>query len=403
MSGLPSVLLVHENYLYRGGEDQSVDSDASLLRERGHEVFRWSVENAEIANWPLSRKARLLWQTTWSRPSFDKASALLRQYEPDIVHFHNTLPLISPSAIHAAHDAGYPVVMTLHNYRLMCPVGTFFRSGNVCEECHTRSLFRGVFHGCYRDSRIQTAAVATMLAFHRGKGTWRDCVDGYVALTEFMRSKVIEGGLPPERVHVRPNPVASAGEPAEPADYVLFAGRLSQEKGILTFMEALPFLDEEIKVRVAGTGPLEDTIRASSASLGARVEVLGQLSHEETLGLIRRASVLVFPSVCYEGLPISVLEAMSGGTPVVASRLGAMAEMLQDGQEGYLFTPGRARELADRVNRIMKDDARRAGMRQAARRTFQERYSIELSYAKLMEIYQRAADMARTRRTAPLD
>jgi len=394
------ILVIHEYYRLRGGEDQSVEIEIELLQNKGHIVDCWLPENLSLNGLSPVGKASLAWQSVWSRDSYKKLLLLVQTHGPDVVHFHNTLPIISPSAIHAAHDAGLPVVMTLHNYRLMCPVATYLRDGRVCEDCRTHSLARSVLHGCYRGSRVQTATVAMMLAAHRYLGTWDRCVDAYIALTEFMRSKVIEGGLPREKVHVRGNVVSSvATADTGMGEGAVFVGRLSAEKGVATLLHAAPMLSGT-RLRIVGSGPMDALVSEAARNPGASIDWLGQLPQAQALEVVASSRVLIFPSICYETFGLSIVEAFACGVPVVASRLGAMAEIVTDGHDGYLVTPGDAPELADRVRLLMTDDALRERMGRAARATYEARYSTDRCYEKLMEIYTLAIESARARRTA---
>src|SRR5262245_34360829 len=286
------ILIVHERYATPGGEDEAVEADSRLLTEAGHHVVRWSLDNRAINTWSTPAKLSLACTTSWSRSSYRRMSELIREHRPAIVHFHNTLPLISPSAIHAAHNGGVATVMTLHNYRLMCPVGTFLREGRVCEDCRTKSLLRGVVHACYRGSRIQTGAVAAMLAMHRRLGTWTRCVDAYVAPTEFMRSKAVQGGIPAERVHVRSNCVRVRIEtPVSPQPYAIFIGRLSEEKGISTLLDASRLM-ADVTIKVLGSGHLEPSVRDAASSPESHLEYLGQAPHDRVISLLRSANLL---------------------------------------------------------------------------------------------------------------
>jgi len=394
------VLVVHEYYRLRGGEDQSVDLEIDLLQERGHIVDRWLPENRSLDQMSLVEKTSLAWRTIWSRDSYSKLMSLIRTQGPDVVHFHNTLPIISPSAIHAAHATGVPVVMTLHNYRLMCPVGTYLRDGRICEDCRTHSLPRSVLHACYRDSRVQTATVAVMLATHRRLGTWDRCVDAYIALTDFMKSKVVEAGLPVKRVHVRGNVVhRSETSAAGLGEGAVFLGRLSEEKGVETLLRAASLLPAT-RLRIVGSGPMDAAVMAAARSAGGSIEWLGHLPQEEALKILASSRVLIFPSICYETFGRSIVEAMACGVPVVSSRLGAMAEIITDGHDGFLFAPGDAVQLAERVRQLLTDDALRERMGRAARATYEARYSTDRCYEKLMDIYRLAIESARARRTA---
>ena len=394
------ILQVHESYVYRGGEDETADTELIQLERSGHEVHSWRVDNKVIEGWSPARKARLLWETTWSISSRHELRRLMEAHTPDIVHFHNTLPLISPAALRLAHGLGAAVVLSLHNYRLLCPAGTFLRNGHVCEDCVSHSLARGVVHGCYRGSRVQTLTVATMLAIHRRLGTWTRCVDAFIALTSFMKEKMVAGGLPAERIHVRHNPVLAESRPGAQARdaAVLFAGRLTLEKGVGTLLGALPALDGT-QVRVAGTGPMAADVAAAARAF-PQLEVLGQLSWAETMARMSRAAAFIAPSIWYEGLPRTILEALACGTPVVASRIGAHREMITDGHDGFLFDPGDARDLAAKIRRLTGSESLRNAMSAAARDTFESRYSETSSHDRLLEIYQRAMDSARARRAA---
>jgi len=384
------ILIVHESYVQRGGEDAAVEADADLLRRNGHDVRLWSISNAEIEKWPLHRKVRLAWQTTWSSASRRRIKSLITEHRVDLVHFHNTLPIVSPSAIRAAHGRGVPVVMTLHNYRLVCPAGTLMRNGTVCEDCIDHSLARGIIHACYRGSRVQTASIAAMLSVHRILGTWTRCVDAFIALTPFMKSRLVAAGIPPARIHVRHN--TGGAPPGGPStgrtvpNYAVFSGRLSPEKGVLQLIEALENL-RECRVLIAGGGPLEGRVREAAAG-HPHLEYLGELPPDRARAILGDARVLVFPSIWYEGFPMTILEAFAAGVPVVASRIGGLPEIVTDGHDGFLVTPSCPRELARQVARIMSDPALQARMGRAARRTYEDRFTPRRSYEKLMEIYR---------------
>jgi glycosyltransferase involved in cell wall biosynthesis len=197
------ILAVHNLYQIRGGEDECYEAEVKLLKDAGHQVDRYEETNDRIA--ALS-KTQMAIKTVWSQEAYQTVKRQLTGQAYDVVHVHNFFPLISPSIYYAAHEQGVPIVQTLHNYRLLCPNALFFRNGNVCEECIGKAIpYPGVVHGCYRESRTASAGVVAMLAFHRAKNTWIDTVDRYIALTEFARQKFIEGGLPAEKIVVKPN------------------------------------------------------------------------------------------------------------------------------------------------------------------------------------------------------
>ncbi len=386
------VLVVHNFYQQPGGEDRCLEAEVAMLRANGHEVVQYTADNDAIDG--MSRLAAAA-RTVWSRPAARDVRALIRAHRPAVAHFHNTFPLVSPAAYYACHAEGVPVVQTLHNFRLLCPNALFFRDGRVCEDCLGRAVpWPGVVHGCYRGSRAATAAVAAMLAAHRALGTWRDKVDVYVALTEASRQKFIAGGLPADKLAVKPNFLDSDPGPGTGAGgYAVFVGRLSAEKGVGTLLTAWHALAGEVPLKVVGDGPLADRVAAAAAG-NPGVEWLKSQPPDAVYRLIGGAAFLVLPSECYENFPRVAVEAMALGTPVIASRLGAMAEVVADGRTGLHFEPGDAAALAAAVRRLRDDPAARGRMRQAARREYEERYTAEANHDALMAIYDRATRTA---------
>jgi glycosyltransferase involved in cell wall biosynthesis len=231
------VLLVHNAYQQRGGEDAVVEAEAALLREHGHEVTLYTRHNDEVQG---SSRLALARDTLWSPRTGRDLQALIGQHRPDVVHVHNSFPLVSPSVYWAAARAGLPVVQTLHNFRLLCPQALLLREGRICEDCVGRVPWRAVQHGCYRGSAVQSAAVAGMLQLHRGLGTWQRKVTLYIALNAFCRDKFIEGGLPAERIRIKPNFIDLPAPAPQPREGFLFVGRFSLEKGLAVLAQALP-------------------------------------------------------------------------------------------------------------------------------------------------------------------
>jgi glycosyltransferase involved in cell wall biosynthesis len=394
------VLVAHNYYQQPGGEDQCFAAEVALLRARGHDVLEYRVHNDSITG--MSRLG-VASRTVWSRPAYRELRALIRTHRPEVAHFHNTLPLISPAAYYAARAAGVRVVQTLHNYRLLCPNALFFRDGRVCEDCIGRSApWPGVVHKCYRESRIASAAVAAMLALHRGLGTWREAVDVYVALTEFGRRKFIAGGLPAGKIVVKPNFVdPDPGPGAGAGGYALFVGRLSAEKGVPTLLQAWRELGGGAPLKIVGDGPLAAAVAAAAAA-DARAQWLGRQPLSAVYALLREAMVLVLPSQCYETFGRVAVEAFAAGTPVIASRLGAMAEVVDHGRTGLLFEPGNAIDLAAKLRQLLADPDERERMRRAAREEYERKYTAAANYNALLDIYERALGRSRaTEDTAP--
>jgi glycosyltransferase involved in cell wall biosynthesis len=378
------VLLVHNAYRLPGGEDSVVADEAALLARKGHEVIEMRRDNHEADG--LGR-LRLAAQTLWSPRTHADTLALLRRHRPSVVHVHNTLPLVSPSLYWACAEAGVPVVQTLHNFRLACPQAMFLREGRVCESCIGRTPWPAVLHGCYRGSRTQTAVVAGMLALHRGLGTWRDKVTRYIALNEFCRAKFVQAGLPARRIVVKPNfaDIPRASSPGARQGF-LFVGRLAPEKGIDVLAEAWRGCPG-MSLRVAGTGPHVAPLEAR-----AGVTLLGALSQPDVQTQMRGAVALVLPSLWYENFPRTLVEAFGAGLPVIASRLGAMAELIEPGVTGLLFEPGDAAQLGETLRWADAHPEAMARMGVNARERFDRLYTAEINYTRLIEIYRDAID-----------
>ncbi len=389
-NSFPRVLLVHNRYRQPGGEDSVFEAETSLLRERGHDVAVIVEHNDRLTG--MSAPAGAV-RTVWSVESKRRIEALIREFRPDVVHFHNTFLLVSPAAYYAAGGLGVPVVQTLHNYRLVCPVATLYRDGRVCEDCVGRFFaWPGVRHGCYRGSRAQTLVAAAMVASHRLAGTWTRRVDAYVALTAFARQKFVEGGLPEDRIAVKPNFVhPDPGVRSGMGEYALFVGRLGAEKGVLSLARAWRGLDGPV-LRIVGDGPVRDEVAALAEAAG-RVELLGRRPREEIFDLMKGARFLVFPSEWYEGFPMTIAEAFACGVPVLASGLGSLEEIVTDGVTGRLFPPGKEDRLREVVAWAVAHPDNLARMGRNARREYEERYSGDVHYRRMMEIYE----MARSR------
>lgn len=388
------IVIAHNFYQQPGGEDQCVAAETMLLRMNGHTVISYAAHNDKIRDMSA---ARVSLGAVWSRSAFDELRRLFRTRRPHLVHFHNTFPLISPSAYYAARMEGVPVVQTLHNFRLLCGNAVLYRNGAVCESCVGRRIaWAGVMHGCYRGSRTATAAVAAMTAAHRAVGTWSRMVDVYIALTEFGRQKFITGGLPKDRIAIKPNFVfPDPGLGRQSGGYVAFVGRLSAEKGVETLLQAWQHLGGAVKLKIAGDGPMAPMV-ISAAKHDATIEWLGNIPQEAVCRLIADATVVIVPSRCYEGFPRVIAETFAAGTPVIVSGFGAMSTLVRDGDTGVFFRPGEATDLANKMRALFANPQEAARMRIAARAEFEKRYTAEANYRTLMAIYDRAL----TRRTA---
>jgi glycosyltransferase involved in cell wall biosynthesis len=381
------ILIAHNYYQQPGGEDQIFSDEGTLLESHGNQVLRYSVHNDDIKG---SGKLSLAAATIWNRRTHQEIGDLVARERPDVVHFHNTFPQISPAAYYAARAGGAAVIQNIQNYRLMCPAAIFLRDGQICEDCLGKTFaWPGVMHKCYRGSRAITAVTATMLTTHKLMGTWQNRVDAYLAPAHFVREKLIEGGFPKEKIFVKVNFVSPDPLPG-PGDggYAIFVGRLAPEKGIGTLLKAWQRLGNRLPLRIVGDGPEAERVR-KAASENSSIRWSGRQPIDEVLKLVGSASFLVFPSQWYEGQPKVLLEAFARGTPVLASRLGSMTELI-DEKNGLLFEPGNADDLASAVLRISSDPQTLAEMRLGARQRFEDTFTADRNYDSLMGIYRKA-------------
>ncbi len=390
------IALIHNYYRLSGGEDQVFADEAALLESHGHQVVRLSVHNNSTAR---MGHLTLAGKTIWNHSAAADLHRWVQTHRPDIVHFHNTFPLLSPAVYSAASAAGAAVVQTLHNYRLICPNALLFRDGHVCEDClHKMIPWPAAVHRCYRGSSAASAAVAAMIALHRAGGTYLNDVDAYVSLTQFARDKFIAAGFPAQRLWVKPNFIFSDPGPGRGGAGALFVGRLEREKGVLTLLETWQKLATPIELKIVGDGALAESVR-QAAGRDRRIQWLGKRPGPEVAALMGAADALIFPSLWYEGMPKTILESLSRATPVIASRLGSMIEMIADGKTGAHFTAGDSDDLAGTVTRIFADTSGLAKMRHAARLEFGAKYMADRNYDLLMQIYA-AARQSNKRRAA---
>ena len=387
-----NILVVHNFYQHAGGEDQVFADEIEMLRAHGHTVTAHTAHNREIAQLGRLMLAR---KTLWNRDAASAIQQQVREKRINVVHFHNTFPLISPAAYRAARQAGARVVQTLHNFRLSCPAATLFRDGKPCEDClHKAVPWPSVAHACYRGSRSASAVAAAMITYNRARGTWQNDVDQYLALTDFARQKMIEGGLPAEKISVKPNFLSiDPGERSGGGGYAIFVGRLTAEKGILTLLKAWEQHHPGLPLKIAGDGPLrQQVIEFSTGGFG--VEYLGHRSLMELHEIVGRAEMSIFPSEWYEPFGRTIIEAYAVGTPVVASRIGGVPELVEEGVTGRLFTSGDAADLARVVRQFAADADHRQLTRRNCRDMFLNKYTAQQNYPMLIKAYtQQAADV----------
>lgn len=390
------VLLVHNRYRSSSpsGEDRVVDQEAAALRAADHTVQLFERHSDDIASrTPLSR-VLVAGEVLWSSDSRRLLLEHLRRFRPDVVHVHNTFPLLSPSVLSACRAERVPVVVTLHNYRLLCPSGDLFRDGSVCHECVGRPPLPALRHGCYRGSPLATLPLAVGVVAHRR--TWRSSVSAYVFLSNAQRDAFAGYGLPTGRVFVKPNLVPTGATVAsEPEDFVMFAGRLTAAKGVELLMEAWDQFQaapsSPLRLIVAGSGPLEDRVNAWAAARPS-VECVGILGRDECSRLLSRARAAVIPSLWEETFGLVAVEAMAAGVPPVAPAHGSFPDIVTHGDDGVLFPPGQASALASIFDEISAEPHRFRALGKAAQATHTRRFSPGPNIEQLVGIYRFAID-----------
>ncbi len=396
------VLQVHNYYRFYGGECSVVDAERRLLEAHGHEVVAWTADSKDV---PVLRRAPAFLRIPYTAPQARALARLVERDRPDIAHVHNVFPLLSPSVYAALKGCGVPVVQTIHNYRFLCPNGLFFTHGEVCEQCTTRGYFSAVRRRCVRDNYATSALYAAAVARAWRSGNLPENIDRYVALSRFAADKLISRGVPSSRVRVCGNFVedpsappastslpASSSLPASPTprgSYFLYLGRLSAEKGLWTLLEALRDAPD-VTVKIAGHGPLEDGMRAwALAHLARPPELLGFVSGEAKRRLVREARGTIVPSECYENFPLVAAESLALGTPVIASRIGALPEMVDHGETGLLFEPGDFRSLAACMRKLAGMGwSRFEAMALRSAERARVRFGADAHYHRLLAIYE---------------
>jgi glycosyltransferase involved in cell wall biosynthesis len=394
------IMVVHNRYQTRAGEDGAVDAEIANLTAHGHEVLPFIVDNQSISSGGRSSRIRLAVETVWSRRAARRLSDAVRRDRPAVVHVHNTMPLLSPAIYGALDRTGTAIVQSIHNYRAVCPSANLFRDGRDCTDCVGRRFaWPAIVHACYRDSPAQSAVVATMLAAGRVTRAWERAVDRFIAPSRAVADTMAGPAIPRGRIVVKPNFVGAdpgPGQAGERDDVYLYAGRLAPEKGVATIPAAWALLrDSPATCRIAGSGPAGERL-ATSAAGEPRIVLLGSLDRPAIVEELGRARALIFPSIWREPFGLTIVEAFASGTPVIAARFGAPAEIVEAGVTGLFFRPGDAAELAERVRWASGHPSEMAEMGSRARREYELRYTAEANYLELTDVYRQALSHRRS-------
>ena len=387
-----NVLLVHNYYQIPGGEDVVVANEKKMLEENGHKVFLYTRKNNEISSLQFFRKLLLPFTSLFSIKTYREVKKIIIAQSIDIIHVHNTLPLISPSVYYAAFRTNTPVVQTLHNFRLLCPSGSFYRNGQICQECADGGLWRSVKHTCYRDSKAQTLIVAAMLKLHRLLGTYKK-IDAYICLSKFNKEK-LSSAISEDRLCIKPNFIPQSGycidndsQNIRSNGYYLFMGRLEENKGIALLIDVFSNLPDKHLV-IIGDGTMKtwllDRIERDRLK---NVSYEGYCAGEKKLSIILGAKALIVPSQLYEAFSLVTIEAFSYGLPVIAGKIGTLASIVKDPVNGLLFEYNSEKSLAETLERFEKLEY--AELSKNARMSYEKNFTQGNNYRTLMDIYEK--------------
>ena len=381
------ILVLHNRYQQAGGEDTVVAQEVSMLRRRGHSVDLLLEDNSNIRT-PLSRITTAI-NSLYSFKSRSLVEGRIRAWKPDVVHVHNFFAKFTPSVYDACQKLDVPVVQTLHNYRIICPGAILYRNGKPCQSCVGMTLaIPAIVHGCYRDSHVGTAVNAAGFGLHRLLGTWNNSVTQYIALTEFGRKQFIAGGLPAGKIVVKPNAVDDRGPGTHEGNFLLYVGRLVEEKGIPVLLDAVRKKALPLPLKIVGTGPLKEEVAKLAAS--GKLEWLEECPRESVLKLMKEATCLLFPSMWFEGMPMVILEGLATGLPIIASDMGSMPELVKHGENGLLFEPGDTESLAKAAARLCNDRQFQIKIHHKARAFYLENFEPLNNTLQLLAIYKDA-------------
>lgn len=385
------ILQVHNFYRIRGGECSVVDEENKLLKNAGHEVVQFSRQSQDIDKTSIFNKIKSFINIPFNKSIYNEVINQFKYNKPDVAHIHNVFPLISPSIYSALHDLEIPIVQTLHNYRFLCPNAQFFTKGNICQKC-TDTGFKNAFtNRCIRNNYAVSALYATAISRLWRSGVIPGYIDQFIALNNFVSNKMKISGVPNEKISICGNFIAPlASKVVEPKDYILYLGRLSAEKGIHTLLRAVSSLPGVV-LKVAGSGPEEEALKSyvlKNSQL--QVEFLGHMNGDAKIKLIAEAKCMIVPSEWYENFPISILESLSLGTPVIASDIGGLSDMIVSEKTGLLFKAGDYFQLAECIKKLISDTPKLEKMSKYSIEYAKSYFGPEQHLHQLIDIYSSA-------------
>ena len=385
---LMRILFIHNRYKFRGGEDVAVEMEASILQNNGHATRTILFDNDEIGS--AGSKLSMGIKAIYNRDSASIVENAIREFRPDLIHVHNLFFIASPSVLYNGWKNKIPVVVTLHNYRLVCANALLMRDNKICELCLPKTFpVSGIKYKCYRNSAAESALVTSVTSLHKAAGTWKNKVSKYMVLTEFAKSRFLNSTLNirADKFVVKPNFIydPGPGEVKRNGKY-LFVGRLSVEKGAAILLQA--FAEQpDLRLELVGEGPLQAELQ-KEFKVYPNIRFLGHKEKPEVIRLMKSCNALIFPSIWYEGLPFTIIEAFATGTPVIASNLGAMADIIQHGYNGYHFEPQNSSDLISQIKAFEKNPLG-TQMYANARESYMNRYHPDIHLQSVIDIYKK--------------
>ncbi len=390
------ILICHNFYQSKGGEAQTVFREKELLEKKGNSVILFTKDNKEINNYGLVQKIKFFFDIFFSFKTYREIKRIIERQRPDLAHIHNVFPLISPSVYYALKKMKIPVVQTVHNYRFLCPNGLFLNNdGKICERCKNGNFFNAIMRKCYRNSYLQTLGMAFTLCLHHKLKTFTNKIDVFIAPSNFLKKKLIESGMPKKKIIVKPHFIRC--EKIKPSyefdNYVVYMGRLSREKGLSTLLRAWKGMPN-FTLRIMGDGPIRSELESFVIQKEiTNVEFLRFIKGPKRFEVLKKAMFMIFPSEGYETFAYAIIESFACGTPVIASRIGAITELIEEGIVGFLFEPGNANDLLQKISMLIENKELLLKMRHNAWKLAEEHFSENIGYENIMEVYQKARNI----------
>jgi len=389
------ILVIHNHYREPGGEDAVVEAEVKMLKDRGHKVIVYIRSNKEIEDMSFFRRLVFIFRDSiWNKDSYQAIKNIIEKENPDIAHLHNVFLMMSPSVYVALREHGVPMIQTIHNYRLLCPKATFFRKNKICEKCSSGNYIYSIIYRCWRGSGILTLLMSRILQYHERHGTFRKLIDHFITLTKLSRDKFIRAGFDPNSFTTKHNFVHAPeiDLDREIENYALFVGRLSDGKGVATLLSAWQEM-EGYSLLIAGDGPMRKTMENFIKKNNIKgIQMLGRKTNDEVRQLMYKANFLIFPSEWYECFPVTIVESFAMGTPVIASKIGGMMEIIEEKKTGLFFMPGDPSDLAKKAQWVLAHPEEMRTMGRNARQSYDEHFTPEVNYQTYMDIIQKTIE-----------